>query len=339
MHISSKNINASDLNGVYDYFDNVVNQMIRSEVDTVSFPNLSAFALDLGELVDKLDELIEDINPRVEKYLANKAEEERIRQEMEDLQNRLANIKKERQDLVGAQSDSDMDEPSDVFSYDASDMIGGTIGGAIGGPEPDVFSSPSVDIVFDTTIEDMIGDTSDLTDKAMFDDDAAAELENKEREREEAINQELEEDLYRTLSPLDAIGGGLEMHERGDDYSELTPEIGLYDQDDDDEGEDDEDDMFSFGYLPDGDYHYEDDEDDLLVPDLSTDDLFDNDEDEDDGDQSPFVDGEGYDSDYDADDDAAGDQGQSDGGFDDDWSDDFGGPNIDQLLSSASMTI
>lgn len=329
MHISSKNINASDLNSVYDYFDNVVNQLIRSEVDTENFPNLSAFAADLGKFVDKLDDLIEDINPRVDKYLKNREEEERVRQEMEDLQNRLANLKRERQDLVGSQSDDSDGYNSDIFSYDTPTVIGGTN-----------LNPPSVDIVFDTDIEDMMGDTSNLADKALFDDDAADELERKQREEEEAIQREIEEALYDSLTPLDVLSGKLELHERGDDFGDLVPEDDLYDEEeDDDEYDDGEDDGFSFGFALDDDYHYEGDDDeesdskDDAATSMREQDLFDDDSD-------AFAGEGGYDDDYRNDD--YRDDNQEDAGdaFDDDaWDTDFGGPNIDQLLSSANMTI
>ena len=321
MNINSRSINANDLDSVYDYFDNVVNQMIRNETDTDNFPTLQEFAISLGDLIDRLDALMQDINPRVEAYLASKSEEEQLKRQLEELKARLGDNLEQRRNMFGGGGNDGggiYDVPSDSFYSDSTSAV---------------IESPSL-IDFDTSIEDMMteNDTNDLFDKQLFDDEAAEML--KQKQEETIDDEELMEDLNQALNPMDLFSGKTEMDERGDHYTELLPEIDLYNDDEDDEDDAEDEDEFGFGFPSTDGYTYEDDPDDSSESDsddgfFASNDLFDDDDDYDDN----------YDDDYDDRDRDEPDQSDDALGDWDDDNDPFGGRNIDQLLSSASMTI
>lgn len=347
MNVSSKSINASDLDAVYDYFDDVVNKLIRTEVDVEEFPVLTDFVTRLAELIDKLDELVDDVNPRVEEYLTNKKNEEELRNQMEMMQQQLAELQKERRERFGSDGgESPSSGGADIYDWSSASGKGSA-----------VLESPGL-IDFDTDIEDMIGDVE--TDIAFSDEEEEERLRQREEERrrrEEEAADELLREALDTIPPIDALGGALEMKKLGDYYKDLEPEEGLYDDDDEPE-DDDDDDMFAGAYGQSyGDFRYEDDAPDASdAPGAGADDdigsqgYFD-DRDEgagdglpggyDDGYDSPYGDGygnPGYDDGYD---DAP--RGRPDDDAEDDAWDDADDPlqgrNIDQLLSSASMTI
>lgn len=338
MNIHSKSINANDLNGVYDYFDNVVNLMIRNELDTENFPTLQEFAGELAVLIDRLDALCDDINPRVEAYLASKAEEEQLKRQLEEIQAKLGNNRESRRSKFGG---SESEEGGGIYEkgniYDSD----GPYGASSFRPENTsaVKEGPSI-IDFTTDIEDLMGDddeddTDELRAKELFDDRAAEEL--LRRQRENTIDDdELMNDLEQALDPMSIFSGQREMDAKGDHYTELIPEVSLYDEDEEEEDRDPNDTGFGFGFPGGGDYSYEDDGNDTGNSGYFA------------GGDSAFGTGDNDDDDWgtddEFDDDYRDDYRSGTGRLDedDDWDegdDPFGGRNIDQLLSSANMTI
>lgn len=353
--IGSKTIRADNLDEVYDYFDTAVNQLIRTEVDQESFPVLTEFVGDLMSLIDRLDELCQDVNPRVEEYLSNKQEEAQLQAQMERMRKEIEELQRARRDRFGDQ-DVSSQSGSGIWSSEDSDLHG-----VIGGPVPaDDFGTQAVSIAngidFSFDVEDMIGDDEQV-DEVPFTDEEEEQQQRQAEERKQAEEDALMEEVYSRLTPSDVFSGALEKQESGSDY-DFDTEDDLYK--DDSEGgdeDDDDDDLFAGAYLPpDAGYRYEDDDEDEADdygrpggPAVTDEDDFYGSDDgygRDGYDRSPAPRpddryDDGYGDDYDDDeDDYRGGSRQQDDDYDDwDEGDDPLGGNIDRLLSSANMTL
>lgn len=325
MNIPSRNINANDLNGVYDYFDEVINKLITTELDTDSYPVLTEFVSDLVELIDRLDELVADVNPRVEEYLANKQAEADLQHQLEEMRRKVEELQDQRRAKFGTAGVGQ--DPDNLSIWDA-DRNG----------VADTFGKGRAEIDFGTLdVDDLM--TDDIDDIA-FGPDEQEELDRRRQEAEQETNGFDEDDELLTqaldaISPADAFAGKLDMVKSGDNYDDLEVEQGLYTEDELNGTADDDDDgytdIFAGGYLQGDDFRYEDDED----------------EDDEEGDPSdiggyndpfasqPFPVGDDF-----GDDDDEGQSDDDDLFGDDDWGDnDPLGDNIDNLLASGGMTI